>query len=132
MQWSQLESACDSRVRHRADKDDSPGITILEDDVVFAESWFPKTLEARSRLRQTSRPSGWLFLRLIFTNTALVWEASVNHWYGDLTVTFYMSSNAYPCMITLVKGGLQPDAARAGLLGQDRSFCRHHLIQESK
>jgi len=77
---------------------DAPFIGIFEDDIIFADGWMSKTLNAfleldptlpeqRSAQHSTSSTSPWLYIRLFFTETALSWE-DTDFAYRNMTLVF--------------------------------------------
>ena len=48
----------------------------MEDDIVFADGWLARTLEALSTIRD--KPHPWLYLRLFFTEWQLGWDKDVD------------------------------------------------------
>ncbi len=54
----------------------APYIALLEDDIVFADGWVAKTLDALATIRQ--KPEPWLYLRLFFTEWQLGWDKDVD------------------------------------------------------
>lgn len=57
----------------------APYIAIFEDDIVLADGWASKTIEALSTIREVTDP--WLYLRLFFTESQLGWDKDVDVWY---------------------------------------------------
>ena len=64
---------------------DAPYIAIFEDDILFAEGWLSKTLDALAELRQKS--TEWVYLRLFYTETVLFWKDD-DFWYSHLLLTY--------------------------------------------
>ncbi|KAF2805042.1 uncharacterized protein BDZ99DRAFT_450552 [Mytilinidion resinicola] len=79
----------------------APYIAIFEDDIVFAEGWMARVLNALADVRHTpparsilpdasvTRP--WLYLRLFYTETALMWEQT-DYWYANIHLAFALST----------------------------------------
>lgn len=63
------------------DKTSAPFIAILEDDIVFADSWLAKTMLALADIRQERIP--WLYLRLWWTDVMLGWDKKIDSWFTN-------------------------------------------------
>lgn len=59
----------------------APFIAMFEDDIVLADGWAAKTLEALSTIREATDP--WLYFRLFFTESQLSWDKDVDVWYTN-------------------------------------------------
>jgi hypothetical protein len=88
-------------LRECLDKSDAPYIAIFEDDIIFAEAWLAKTINALAELRQRSQ--SWLYLRLFYTETSLSWRASDDFWYGHQLLTFSLTMTAVLLLLLLGK-----------------------------
>jgi GR25 family glycosyltransferase involved in LPS biosynthesis len=88
-------------LRECLDKTDAPYIAIFEDDIIFAEAWLAKTINALAELRQQSQ--SWLYLRLFYTETSLSWRASDDFWYGHQLLTFSLAMTAVLLLLLLGK-----------------------------
>lgn len=62
-------------------KTTAPYIAILEDDIIFADSWLAKTLPALTEIGQKS--TTWLYLRLFWTDVMLGWDKDIDSWYTN-------------------------------------------------
>ncbi|KAB8235011.1 uncharacterized protein BDW43DRAFT_48937 [Aspergillus alliaceus] len=51
----------------------APYIGVFEDDIIFADGWFVKTLKGLHDIENRSKAHNWLYLRLFYTETALSW-----------------------------------------------------------
>ncbi|KAJ5279652.1 hypothetical protein N7478_005024 [Penicillium angulare] len=70
---------------------DAPYIFVFEDDVILADGWMIKTLNALHSVSE-SPPSfidSWLYLRLFYTETSLSWESS-DFWYRNMPLAFFI------------------------------------------
>ena len=67
----------------------APYIAVLEDDIVFADGWLPKTLHALGRLRYES--TVWLYLRLFYTESQLGWDRGVDRWNSNPIFSFFLA-----------------------------------------
>ncbi|KAL1853018.1 hypothetical protein Plec18170_005600 [Paecilomyces lecythidis] len=57
---------------------DAPWITILEDDVLAQEGWYPRTMRNLHRLQhklETKEIKQWLYLRLFYTEKFMGWNS---------------------------------------------------------
>lgn len=86
---------------------DAPYVAIFEDDIIFADGWLVKTLNALtdSRLRSSS---SWLYLRLFYTETSLGWQASEDWFYGHQIFTFASAIAGVLLLLLLGKWSLRP------------------------
>lgn len=68
---------------------EAPFIFILEDDVILAEGWMIKTLNGLHSLAHgpAARNGSWLYLRLFYTETSLMWSSS-DFWYRNMPLAF--------------------------------------------
>lgn len=68
----------------------APYIAVFEDDIIIADGWLSKTLDALRKLKlRSSRPyaSPWLYLRLFYTETQFMWEQE-DFWYRNMPLAF--------------------------------------------
>jgi hypothetical protein len=86
---------------------DAPYIAIFEDDIIFADGWLVKTLDALGDAQLRSN-SSWLYLRLFYTETSLGWQASEDFWYGHKTLTFPLTMGAILFLLLLGKWCVRP------------------------
>jgi len=77
----------------------APFILVLEDDILFADGWMTKTLNGLKQLQDISHApprhakvdTPWLYLRLFYTETALMWQNS-DFWYAHMPLTFLLAT----------------------------------------
>ncbi|TKA30185.1 hypothetical protein B0A50_02904 [Salinomyces thailandicus] len=93
-------------IRHCLSETSAPYIAIFEDDIVFADGWLSKTLQALAELRELSR--SWLYLRLFYTETSLAWEAETDYWYGHQILTFSIAITATLAILLLLRRTVRP------------------------
>ncbi|KAI7553731.1 hypothetical protein KC331_g1030 [Hortaea werneckii] len=93
-------------LRECLDQTSAPYIAVFEDDIIFADGWLAKTFKALADLRETSDP--WLYLRLFYTETALMWQESVDYWYGHKLVTFGLAMSATLGGLLLIRRTVRP------------------------
>lgn len=86
---------------------EAPYIAIFEDDIVFADGWLVKTLDALNDA-QLRASSSWLYLRLFYTETSLGWRASEDFWYGHKTLTFSLAMGGLLLLLLLGKWCVRP------------------------
>ena len=86
---------------------DAPYVAIFEDDVIFADGWLVKTLNALGDA-QLRASSSWIYLRLFYTETSLGWQASEDFWYGHQVLTFSLSMGGVLLLLLLGKWYLRP------------------------
>ncbi|KAJ6072640.1 hypothetical protein N7467_010725 [Penicillium canescens] len=69
----------------------APYIFILEDDVILADGWFVKTMNGLHQLSHgpTARNNSWIYLRLFYTETSLMWSSS-DFWYRNMPLAFLL------------------------------------------
>ena len=67
----------------------APYIAMFEDDIIFAEGWLSKTLEALAEIRQKS--TQWLYLRLFYTEAFLGWDKDIDSWYTHPVFQFVLA-----------------------------------------
>lgn len=75
----------------------APFVLALEDDVMFADGWLAKTLNALQHLHESTNSNTrhaigskpWLYLRLFYTETALMWQ-NTDFWYAHMPLTFLL------------------------------------------
>lgn len=67
----------------------APYIFILEDDVILADGWMIKTLNGLHSIETgpAARNGSWLYLRLFYTETSLMWSSS-DFWYRNMPLAF--------------------------------------------
>ncbi|GAB7335357.1 hypothetical protein MBLNU13_g07743t2 [Cladosporium sp. NU13] len=86
---------------------DSPYVAIFEDDIIFADGWLVKTLNALGDA-QLRASSSWIYLRLFYTETSLGWQASEDFWYGHQILTFSVAMGGVLLLLLLGKWCLRP------------------------
>ena len=82
----------------------APYIAIFEDDIIFARHWLRRTLHALTTLSTTPPPLArsilpsdahtplpWLYLRLFYTETSLMWQPT-DFWYAHLPLALLLTS----------------------------------------
>ena len=80
---------------------DAPFIGVFEDDIIFARDWFARTLLGLQELVKTTTP--WLYLRLFYTETHMLWDAEADWWYGHMLTTFALASLATAAGLLLAR-----------------------------
>jgi hypothetical protein len=79
----------------------APYISVFDDDIVFAEGWMTKTLNALVELKRratiptakitiSSQPR-WLYLRLFYTETPLTPWMDTDFWYTNMWLAFLLA-----------------------------------------
>lgn len=69
------KSALDYRhLLHECYSSGTPYITIIEDDIIAAKTWYKRTMQAVRKL-DAWPPEEWLFLRLFYSETFLGWNS---------------------------------------------------------
>jgi hypothetical protein len=86
---------------------DAPYIAIFEDDIIFADGWLVKTLNALKDA-QLRASSSWIYLRLFYTETSLGWQAAEDFWYGHQVLTFSLAMGGLLLLLLLGKWCLRP------------------------
>ncbi|OIW32785.1 hypothetical protein CONLIGDRAFT_630405 [Coniochaeta ligniaria NRRL 30616] len=88
----------------------APFIAVFEDDIIFAADWLARTLLGLQRLVATAPADkgpgwlpGWLYLRLFYSETYMVWDAEADWWYGHLFVTFALVSLTSAAVLVLLR-----------------------------
>lgn len=83
----------------------APFIAVFEDDIVFAADWLARTLLGLQRLATTpsEKGPGWLYLRLFYSETYMVWDAEADWWYGHLFFTFALVSITSAAVLVLLR-----------------------------
>jgi hypothetical protein len=101
------------------ERTNAPFIAVFEDDIVFAEDWMARTAIALQELKKhhmtqavqgtnqnDSAPAAtpWFYLRLFYTETALMWESEHDYWYSHLPLTFALTSGVVACLLVFLRG----------------------------
>jgi hypothetical protein len=86
---------------------DAPYIAIFEDDIIFADGWLVKTLNALGDA-QLRASSSWIYLRLFYTETSLGWQASEDFWYGHQVLTFSLVMSGVLLLLLIGKWCIRP------------------------
>lgn len=83
----------------------APFIAVFEDDIIFAADWLARTLLGLQRLATTPAKEGirWLYLRLFYSETYMVWDAEMDWWYGHLFVTFALVTITSATVLVLLR-----------------------------
>lgn len=89
------------------DETDAPYIAVFEDDIIFADGWLVKTLNALDDAQLRSS-SSWLYLRLFYTETSLGWQASEDFWYGHQMLTFPLAMGGVLLLLLISKWFIRP------------------------
>ncbi|KAK3375711.1 hypothetical protein B0T24DRAFT_205713 [Lasiosphaeria ovina] len=82
----------------------APFVAVFEDDIVFAADWLARTLLALQRL--ATAPAGsdpWLYLRLFYSETYMLWLSGDDWWYGHLWVTLPLVSAVSAAALLLAR-----------------------------
>lgn len=106
----------------------APFIAIFEDDIVFAADWLARTLLGLQYLAAEPpdhSKSPWLYLRLFYTETFMLWDEDFDYWYSHLPMTFVLISFTCATMLVAIRQILhgctvsqdsqQPQKGRVGL-----------------
>jgi len=103
----------------------APYIALIEDDVILAEGWMARTLDALKQLllspssiRQTTTTHStskkpWLYLRLFYTETALAWQPDFDFWYAHMSLAFGLAMTVGLTMLLGVRRKWPATRARA-------------------
>lgn len=69
----------------------APYVAIFEDDIIFADGWLSRTLNALAELKQRARNKvaarKWIYLRLFYTESSLRWREA-DFWYKHMHFAF--------------------------------------------
>lgn len=87
----------------------APFIAVFEDDIIFSADWLARTLLGLQHLATApadKRPQ-WLYLRLFYSETYLVWDAETDWWYGHIFTTFALASLSSAVLLLLLRQGLR-------------------------
>lgn len=71
----------------------SPYIGIFEDDIIFADSWLVKTLQALYDIKNQWKEKNWIYLRLFYTETSLSWTTD-DFAYRHMGFVFFFAMSA--------------------------------------
>ncbi|KAH8686140.1 hypothetical protein BGZ60DRAFT_396941 [Tricladium varicosporioides] len=83
----------------------APYTLILEDDIILADSWLVKTLHALRKIEsqpQNPKFHNWLYLRLFFTETLLLWGER-DFFYHHLALTLFLAISSSLIILLLVR-----------------------------
>lgn len=87
----------------------APFIAVFEDDILFAGDWLARTLLGLQYLaakpavaKADENQSPWLYLRLFYTETFLLWDENNDYWYAHLTWTFALVSFTCATILLLI------------------------------
>lgn len=70
-------------------KTDAPYIGIFEDDIVFADSWLVKTIQALADIEK--KGTDWLYLRIFWTDVMLGWDRDIDPWYTNPILLYILA-----------------------------------------
>ncbi|KAH8913090.1 hypothetical protein BR93DRAFT_906815 [Coniochaeta sp. PMI_546] len=103
----------------------APFIAVFEDDIIFAADWLARTLLGLQHLATAPADGGpgWLYLRLFYSETYMVWDAEADWWYGHLFVTFALVSLTSAAVLVLLHLLLR---LRGGVGGGGGGTVSHH------
>lgn len=79
---------------------DTPYIAIFEDDIIAADGWLAKSLMGLSSLNTLNR--GWLYMRLFYTETALMWT-NEDFWYRNMPLAFVLMTGVALILLLITK-----------------------------
>ena len=67
----------------------APYIAAFEDDIILADGWMTRTLNGLKHIvsQEPSLLKPWVYLRLFYTETALMWEPT-DFWYAHMPLAF--------------------------------------------
>lgn len=89
----------------------APFIAVFEDDIIFAADWLARTLLGLQQLATTPLAAGqprWLYLRLFYSETYLLWDADADWWYGHMFVTLALVSLTSGVVLLALRQLLRP------------------------
>ncbi|KAM7212137.1 hypothetical protein V8F06_012500 [Rhypophila decipiens] len=91
----------------------APFIAVFEDDVIFAADWLARTLVGLQTLALPREDhviqaapvdqTPWLYLRLFYTETFMMWEGDDDWLYGNMYLTFALVSFTTATVLLLVR-----------------------------
>lgn len=89
----------------------APYIAIFEDDIIFADGWLIKTLDALTSLDtdpkhgvgpDSANPNTWLYLRLFYTETFHGWY-DTDFWYRNMPFVFFALSTTSFLLLSTIR-----------------------------
>lgn len=93
----------------------APFIAVFEDDIIFAADWLARTLLGLQHLATIAKQGPrWLYLRLFYSETYLVWDAEADWWYGHMFVTFALVSLTSATVLVLLRQLLRRYGSASG------------------